>query len=55
MREREHRRTDLPFRHNQTALVVSQIETAGKKSMDFFDWRGARRPHSELCNDEQRS
>ncbi len=22
--------------------------------MDFFDWQGARRPHSELCNDEQR-
>jgi hypothetical protein len=34
--------------------VVSQVETAGKKSMDFFVWQGARRPHSELCNDEQR-
>jgi len=36
------------------ALVVSQVESAGKKSMDFFVWQGARRPHSELCNDEQR-
>jgi len=23
--------------------------------MDLFDWQGARRRHSELCNDEQRS
>jgi hypothetical protein len=22
--------------------------------MDFFVWQGARRQHSELCNDEQR-
>jgi hypothetical protein len=26
-----------------------------KKSMDFFDWQGARRPHGGPCNDEQRS
>lgn len=36
-------------------LVVSQVETAGKKSMDFFDWQDVRRPHGEPCNDEQRS
>ena len=35
-------------------LVVSQVESAGKKSVDFFVWQGARRRHSELCNDEQR-
>ncbi len=23
--------------------------------MDFFDWHGVSTPHSELCNDEQRS
>lgn len=23
--------------------------------MDFFVWQGARKPHSWLCNDEQRS
>ncbi len=23
--------------------------------MDFFVWQGGRKPHSWLCNDEQRS
>jgi hypothetical protein len=27
---------------------------AEKKLMDFFVWQGARRPHGEPCNDEQR-
>jgi len=36
-------------------LVVSQVELAGKKSMDFFGWQGVRTPHGEPCKDEQRS
>jgi len=35
-------------------LVVSQVGTAGKKPMDFFDWQGVRRQHGKPCNDEQR-
>jgi hypothetical protein len=39
---------------NPLQLVVSQVELAEKKLMDFFVWQGVRRPHGEPCNDEQR-
>lgn len=53
MEKKEIAQASSRFASPNKTLVVNQVELAEKKSMDFFAWQGARRPHGEPCNDEQ--